>query len=596
MRKSFNKKNLSEQIILYYMFLFLVIFIICIGTYLFSSRRQIKTIENNSLEYGIQIAHSNMKILTENANNCSKSIAYSDIIQKAFSGKEAIGYEEQVAVYEEIMQNIACFDGVSSVYLFDKAGNSYVAGEIAEVEVIRKRLMDYLYFENTFQEDEKSQSVSVMTTTYQGRDGRNRQMLSFVRQINDLNTMKNIGILVVNVPIEEVKEMIDMVCAQTGIELSLIDSENREILSSSDGGWIVQNNMDELTLPGKTNYSNIQKNNRRYKIGSMEEENHSWIIIGAIEKNSIMSDFQKSVIYSFIIVLLGIALCIIGASYITSKITRPLSNILKSMENVRNNRFERVPLIDTNYEIDNLQQRYNLMLDEIENLMTQKIEEQRLRKKYELSLLQEQIKPHFLYNTFDSVCALARMGKTEDVYTMMQALGQYYRGSLHKGQTLITIKEELKIVENYLIIQGYRYDDVFKAVYDVDKSVESYMTIKLILQPLVENAIYHGFRENDLYGTITIRAKDADDYIKLQVEDDGIGMKKEQLNELLNHAYNHQGKRFGLPGTIQRINLYYNHKENNLVDIESEYGKGTRITIWIPKKGADEDAECHDYR
>ena len=151
------------------------------------------------------------------------------------------------------MQNIACFDGVSSVYLFDKAGNSYVAGEIAEVEVIRKRLMDYLYFENTFQEDEKSQSVSVMTTTYQGRDGRNRQMLSFVRQINDLNTMKNIGILVVNVPIEEVKEMIDMVCAQTGIELSLIDSENREILSSSDGGWIVQNNMDELTLPGKTN-------------------------------------------------------------------------------------------------------------------------------------------------------------------------------------------------------------------------------------------------------------------------------------------------------------------------------------------------------
>ena len=92
MRKSFNKKNLSEQIILYYMFLFLVIFIICIGTYLFSSRRQIETIENNSLEYGIQIAHSNMKILTENANNCSKSIAYSDIIQKAFSGKEAIGY------------------------------------------------------------------------------------------------------------------------------------------------------------------------------------------------------------------------------------------------------------------------------------------------------------------------------------------------------------------------------------------------------------------------------------------------------------------------------------------------------------------------
>ena len=262
------------------------------------------------------------------------------------------------------------------------------------------------------------------------------------------------------------------------------------------------------------------------------------------------------------------------------------------MESVGDNHLQRVVLIKTNYEMDNLQEKYNHMLDELENLMSQKVEEQRMRKKYELSLLQEQIKPHFLYNTFDSVCALAKLGRTEDVYIMMQALGQYYRSSLHRGQTVITVQEELSIVENYLVIQSFRYDDVFDVVYDVDESVKRCKTIKLILQPLVENAIYHGFRENDLTGTIVIRAKDAEKYVKMQVEDNGIGIEPDQIEQMLHPIQEQRGRRFGLPGTIQRINLYYNCQEKNLVEIESTYGSGT--TIWIPKEGEKEDAERID--
>lgn len=171
---------------------------------------------------------------------------------------------------------------------------------------------------------------------------------------------------------------------------------------------------------------------------------------------------------------------------------------------------------------------------------------------------------------------------------MMQALGQYYRSSLNKGQEIITINEELRIVENYLIIQSFRYDDVFDVVYDVDESVKQYKMIKLILQPFVENAIYHGFREHDLQGTITIRAKDDGDYVKLQVEDDGMGMPEEKIQELLQNSEKNQGKRFGLYGTMQRIGLYYHQENKKLFDIQSELGEGTVITVWIPKEMGEE--------
>lgn len=415
-----------------------------------------------------------------------------------------------------------------------------------------------------------------------------------MRQVRELNSMESVGVLVVNIPGSNVADIINTVSKQTGIDLMLYDSDSNEIIAAQGPEWVASEIKNSLVSPDEEIYKDITHGSKRYRIGIYGNKNESWVIAGMIQRNLMLTVLQPAIIIICIVFVLGILLGIIGASYITAKITKPLSNILMSMESVGDNHLQRVVLIKTNYEMDNLQEKYNHMLDELENLMSQKVEEQRMRKKYELSLLQEQIKPHFLYNTFDSVCALAKLGRTEDVYIMMQALGQYYRSSLHRGQTVITVQEELSIVENYLVIQSFRYDDVFDVVYDVDESVKRCKTIKLILQPLVENAIYHGFRENDLTGTIVIRAKDAEKYVKMQVEDNGIGIEPDQIEQMLHPIQEQRGRRFGLPGTIQRINLYYNCQEKNLVEIESTYGSGTTITIWIPKEGEKEDAERID--
>ena len=361
----------------------------------------------------------------------------------------------------------------------------------------------------------------------------------------------------------------------------MVLDKNDEIVASS----IEEPKLEEKILMSDLDteqgkYKILDYSGTRYKVGEVIASDGEWKIVCAISRTETLSVMRKYTMFYVLIMALGIALCIFGTSFITQRISVPLQNILASMKKVEQGKLERIDIVQVNQEMSQLQEKYNQMLDDTEALMEQKVGEQRQRRKYELSLLQMQIRPHFLYNTFDSVCALAMMGKTDDVYTMMQALGQYYRNSLHKGQEVITVKEELNIVENYLIIQSYRYDDVFQAVYDVDESVKGIPMLKLVLQPLVENAIYHGFRENDLQGTITIRAKDAGHFVKLQVEDDGIGMSEEKLLQIMSDK--DASKRFGLHGTVQRIKLYYDNQD--LVKIESGIGEGTVITIFLPKE------------
>ena len=223
------------------------------------------------------------------------------------------------------------------------------------------------------------------------------------------------------------------------------------------------------------------------------------------------------------------------------------------------------------------------MIDRIKDLFMRIEEEQRLKRKYELDVLNAQIKPHFLYNTFDSIGALALTGRNREAYQMIQALGKYYRTSLHKGDEVIVLSDEIKIVKNYLIIQKYRYEDVFDVVYELDESIQSCKVLKLILQPFAENAIYHGLKVMDEGGTITIRTENQGDYILLQVEDDGAGMPEEKAAQILTEGRSQEKASFGVWGTAERIRLYY--KQEGLVTIDSREGKGTRVSIRIPKTG-----------
>lgn len=526
-----------------------------------------------------------MESLLKNINDDSKIIAYNEVVQDTLQMEMPLDYESRSNLQDAINQIAACCEGISSIYLFDNEGEAYTAGNVYEVEEIRSYLKETSMYQSELKKSGGSSKDSFVFS-YQTYLDENRQIISFIRKIRNLDTMEDMGILAINIPATRIMETFSALALQNNMEIAVLDQDKNIIAASSDGDWLKDTAEKEKLEAGTDSFKVVLNDNKRYRIGKVESESQDWSVVAALPRSETLAAMQAYAMFSIICILAGMGLCVLGASRITRRINRPLKNILSSMEQVKEGKLERVEVIETNAEMDELQKHYNQMLDETEQLMTQKVEEQRMRRKYELSLLQAQIKPHFLYNTFDSVCALAMMGDTKAVYTMMQALGQYYRKSLHKGQQIIPVKEEVEIVENYLIIQSFRYDDVFEVEYDIDDSVKECKTVKLILQPLVENAIYHGFRENDLQGTITIRAKDDGDYIKFQVEDDGIGMEKEKLDKILYRTEDSPEKRFGLFGTIQRIQLYY--QQEDLVQIDSEVGKGTVITVRIPKEKDEE--------
>lgn len=592
MREKRKKRTFSRQIRIFYIHLFLIVFLLCGGLYLFSSYRLSETSENNALNHQIQVVENNMESLIQNVNDSSKLIAYSDNVQSILQMDGSAGYEERVKLQDSIIQMAACCEGVSSVYLFDQTGESYLAGNIYEVEEIRTWLNDTSKYQDALNQ-QKTGKKGTAIFSYQTYLDPERQIISFIRPVRNLDTLEDMGTLVMNIPVSELTKTFYSGTEQGNMEVAILDNSGQIISASEKGGWLAELAGKQTLAGDPHSYQEQRWEGEDYRVGKLEQEDGRWTIVGAVPQGETLESIRQYTILSVMIIFLGMAVCVWGTSFQTRKILQPVQNILSSMEQVPEGRLERIPVLRTNREIDDLQQHYNKMLDETEKLMSQKVEEQRMRRKYELSLLQEQIKPHFLYNTFDSVCALAMMGQTKDVYTMMQALGQYYRNSLHKGQEIITVKEEISIVKNYLIIQSYRYDDVFRAEYEVDKEVEQCRMIKLILQPLVENAIYHGFREHELTGTITIRAINDGDFVKLQVEDDGIGIEKERLEQILGKGEENQGKRFGLRGTLKRVQLYY--QRDDLVDIRSEVGKGTVITVRIPKEKGEINAESTDH-
>lgn len=184
----------------------------------------------------------------------------------------------------------------------------------------------------------------------------------------------------------------------------------------------------------------------------------------------------------------------------------------------------------------------------------------------------EQIKPHFLYNTLDSISSLVMLDRNEEAFNSLSALGIFYRTSLSNGKDMITIHEEVETVKNYLFIQKIRHGDLFEVTYHIDPDTNQIKVPKLILQPLVENSIYHGLRPAGGNGDIIVRIYVLEDKIRLMVEDTGIGMNQEQLAVLSKTT--HHG--MGIWATRERIRILYGDK--SCFKIESERNKGTKVT------------------
>ena len=257
------------------------------------------------------------------------------------------------------------------------------------------------------------------------------------------------------------------------------------------------------------------------------------------------------------------------------------------MKLIENGKFITMESDDYENEITNLRQVFNHMILSIKKLMNKVKEEEGIIAKGKLDIIYAQINPHFLYNTLDAVSALALMKENEKCFEITQALGNFYRNSLNSGLDYITVEDEIDSIKSYITILNMRYDNQIKVDYQIEESVKKEKILKLLLQPLVENAVHHGLNGEE--GTVSIKAFSQDDEIIFIVSDDGVGMSEDRVEAIL-HGKNITGKSgFGLHSLIQRIRLLY--EIENPIIIQSEIGNGTEIIVTV-KKMKGENYTC----
>jgi two-component system sensor histidine kinase YesM len=291
-------------------------------------------------------------------------------------------------------------------------------------------------------------------------------------------------------------------------------------------------------------------------------------------------------IFSIILIFSAVAFSVVAAWGLSRSIYTPIKKLHDVTTTITKNDLQALMTSDNVDEITELGMSFNIMIGKIKELLDSKIKEQEDLKRAELRALQAQINPHFLYNTLDTIIWMAESKKTNQVVEIVTALSSFFRISLSKGMDWITIGEEVERIRSYLTIQKMRYRDILDFKIDVDEDVSENTILKLILQPLVENALYHGIKNKRQGGTIIVRAqRKGEDEVLLEVEDNGIGFTAEKLSQLHAELDDDSGdikleSGFGLGNVNKRIRLYYGKQYG--LSIKSEYINGTCVTLVIP--------------
>ncbi len=422
---------------------------------------------------------------------------------------------------------------------------------------------------------------------------------NFVSQglaIKDKASNKMLGVVLIDIEVESLSRMLSDSFGQTGHVLIL--DENNQVISTSKS--LPLNKLDTIvhTVQSSrtTETSSLIAANKHMIVLSKPLTHNNWKVIGIIESKDLLRESFIS-IYLFIIILFIVCFLAFFLSLIAnSTIADPIKNMMSLMETVESGNLEVQMDIEYPDEIGQLSESFNKMIMQIKNLMHKVYQEQTELRKYEFKVLQSQINPHFLYNTLDSIVWLARMQQYEQIIKMVTAITKFFRISISRGKDIISIAEEIDHVGNYLMIQKFRYKDKFEYTIDIPSDITEYKTLKLILQPLVENSIYHGIKMMKGSGHIFIRGYEKDEAIVFEVEDTGVGIPPETLEALHEALYSNEQSRvpiYGIKNVHERIQIFFG-KDYGL-HFESFYGEGTKAVVKIPKYIGDDVNAKNSY-
>lgn len=523
---------------------------------------------------------SSMDTIIKMENSYSKIILSNSDVQKALRSPDGLlelsrARDVNIVLTGQLETNTMA----SAVYIIDNHGNRYGVDEqgLRPIGIINSDITSLPWY------TEISQRHGGYILVKNGGgiflEPPKEDFISLIRIINDLQNFDPIGILMINIPSSSFARecMPPDYSGESGIIVTdpdgiILLDELHGALGEGDNAQQVRQAIRE-GAEGSLSVDGVD-----YLLSRARLRSASLYITGLLPVGSIREETSIFGVITIAVLIVTGLLLFLGVLFLSRSITKPIDQLLRSMDTVEQGIFQRAEFPTGEDEIGRLKRRYNIMVERIGELFQKTIEDQQVKRRVELSLLQAQIKPHFLYNTLDSIRALSMTGDNRRVYYTVTALENYYRICLSNGKEIISMADEVKSVKNYLRIQRIRYGSLFRVIYSMDKELMGLPVPKLILQPLAENAIYHGLKPKGGGGIIHISVQRQDGGICIAVEDNGVGMEQERADALL-LSEEHNG-RFGLRGTAERLRIYYDGKGG--MSVISIPGIGTRVELLIP--------------
>lgn len=418
--------------------------------------------------------------------------------------------------------------------------------------------------------------------------GNTEKTLSFSRVINSSEDGSFMGVVLVDINLNKIDEICRSSYTESSSGLCILDQNKNMVyeMEQIDGGYLFQESETlgklQNSIDGSKINPIIKLKEENYHLNMVQMEKTGWYLVSITPAHVIAESIQEMVWYIILLGLLMIFIVILVLNSILNKVLRPIGQLKVSMDEAEVTNLKVRANIASGDELGKLAGSYNRMMERIEMLMEQVVEEQEEKRKFELQALQAQINPHFLYNTLDSIIWMVET-KDDQAVPMTEALAKLFRISLNKGNEFISLENEMEHVRNYLVIQSMRYRNKFLFDIQIEDELLNCRTVKLIVQPLVENCIYHGVKKKKTQGYISIRAYRDGSTLIIAVEDDGPGMSPQQCASILDSGQvmeNVTGSGVGVKNVDERIKLYFG-KEYGL-HFESIEGEGTRVTISLP--------------
>lgn len=541
-----------------------------------SSTKEI-TIENN--EQVIEQVNLNLNTYLRNMMRISNTMYYS-VIKKVDLSNESLDKEMNL-IYEANKDNlvsIVCFRGNGSLVAATPINSlknnlhitmqSWFVKANQEIENLHFSTphVQNLFHDSSFNYHWVISLSRVVELTYNGRINR--------------------GILLVDMNYSGIEQIFAKVNSNNSGYVYLIDG-NGEIIyhpkqNLINSSLLHENNKVAATYEDGTQEEDFEEEERIVTVRTVGYT--GWKIVKVTPAKEFYMSFNQMRFFTGMIIALTIFLITFAIQFVSYLIGNPLKKLDDSVKNLEYGKLDLNIYIGGSYEIQHLGRTITSVVLQMHELMNEIVIEQEKKRKSEFESLQAQINPHFLYNTLDSIVWMVESERYQEAISMVTALASLFRISLSKGKNIITIREEIEHAQNYLYIQKIRYKNRFQVKIDIAPEIYECSTIKLIVQPLLENAIYHGVEFMDGEGEITIKGYLKDDDIYIDVIDNGLGMPEEEVNLILRDdttRVHKRGSGIGLSNVHQRIQLYFGPQYGLLID--SELDEGTTVHIHLPR-------------